>query len=806
METTDPGGWNAPDEPVGLDCKARRSDCGDPTERGTSVPATEVNANIPILPAYPIPLSQWRSSIAAACHPLTANLVTFFVLSLIIFRRNNDFLFYGDDGKFEVTLIEQFPKFVPPLIGYTSDMLRGLGNVFFPVNPYWIPAYFIPVAWQGEYANFALTYSICATEVFVATYLTARLLALPVIVGIIAAWLVPLVIMPYFGFGLIPHTAAAFPHYATALAVSTVLASICSIVGDRSAAVNVMSSVILTLGISFIAVVAPPLLILGAPLALVSATLSCIISATRRELALKITIFGLVGTICLVAYGPFVAGLLFDSTAGFFKQLSIRPPTLQEISMLFWIPYPIFNIPRLFVAGGLLGAALVACTANGLARNAAISLLITEVFFLVIGGLQFVHPFWYGPSLWYFEGFLFCYLAIFLVAGLVAIGRVTAAVIGRLLNLQLNGRRTFAYRPGLLAGVAIAGLMVLLVLHCGTTGTAGPLFVSYPQAETPITSLLKKEISLKFDRRFRGRVADFIGHSLPDSNDFQIWHYLRYFALYETGNTHGAIGLWQDAIPTLTEYSQLITPAYFAFVRRFFTRPGDVQTRNRVEMRHIDPRLLAAIGVRFVITDVADDGGSQLQLRSKIAIGVPETRREAFGAPQMFRGHSFSLHLYEIPGTNVGQYSPTLPLRADSAADILAALASPDLDPARTVVTSELLPGDLVPAQLEEFSIGRGNIRVRAKSLGRSLLLLPIEFSHCLSLTNAATGANAAPSARLLRADLVLTGLLFEQGLDVNVAYFTGPFRNPTCRLRDRAESLQLDIADAFRDRPEFRP
>jgi hypothetical protein len=782
-------------------CKARILNARDSIERGTAVPAVQANGDIRTLPAYPIPLSQWRLGIAAACHPLTVNLITFFLLSLIIFRRNNDFLFYGDDGKFEVTLIEQFPAFAPPLIGFTADMLRGLGNVFFPVNPYWIPAYFMPLLWQGEYSNFALTYSLCAGEVFVATYLTTRLLQLPLIVGIIAAWLVPLVIMPYFGFGLIPHTAAAFPHYATALAVSTVLASICSIVGDRTLAVNVALSVVLTLGISFITFVAPALLLLGAPIALASAILSCINSATRRGLVVKLFIFGLVGAICLAAYGPFVAGLLFESAASFFKQLSVRAPTLQEISMLFWIPHPFFNIPRLFVAGGLLGAILIAFATNGLARNAAISLLVTEACFLAIGGLQFVHAFWYGPALWYFEGFLFCYLAIFLIAGLFVIGRGITVAFGRL--LYPNHRKTLAFPPQRLTGLAIAGLMVMLVLHRGTTDTAGPFFLSYPQAETPITSILKREISLKFDRQFRGRVADFIGGSLPDSNDFQIWHYLRYFSLYETGNTHGAVGLWQDAIPTLTEYNQLITPAYFVFMRHFFTHPNDVQTRNRVEMRHINPRLLAAIGVRFVITDIPGDG--ELRLRSKLLVHAPEHRRETFGAPLMFRDHKFFLHLYEVPGTNVGQYSPTLLRRADNAASVLKALDSPDLDLALTVVTSEALPEGLVPAQLQEFSIGRGNVHVRATSLGRSMLLLPLEFSHCLTLS-AATGKDATSNARLLRADLVLTGLVFERAVDANIRYFTGPFANSTCRLKDRTESIEMDIANVFRDQPEFFP
>jgi hypothetical protein len=345
--------------------------------------------------------------------------------------------------------------------------------------------------------------------------------------------------------------------------------------------------------------------------------------------------------------------------------------------------------------------------------------------------------------------------------------------------------------------------MVVLILHQGNANTPGPFFVPYPQSETPITKILKQEISLKTDRRFRGRAADFIGRSLPESNDFQIWHYLRYFAEYQTGNTHGAIGLWQDAIPTLTEYSPQMTPAYFAFMRRFFTRPGDEQTRNRVEMRDINPRMLAAVGVRFVITDVPVE--NELQLRSRIAIQAPDLLIAAFGAPPIFRNHNFSLDLYEVPNVNVGQYSPVTSLQANDAADILRVLDSSEFDPTRTAVTNDGVPEDLVPAQLEDFSIDRGSVHVRAFSPGRSLLLLPIEFSRCLSITVRPTGVSA-PAPHLMRADLVLTGLLFERVIDADIAYFTGPFSNSTCRLQDRADSMQIKLDNAFRDRPEFLP
>jgi hypothetical protein len=167
------------------------------------------------LPPCPIGVTGRRSWVSVACHPFSTNLIIFFLLSLIVFGCNAEFLFYGGDGTFEASLIAQFPVLIPPLFGCTSDVLRGLGNVIFAVNPYWIPAYFLPLSWQGDYSNFALTYAICASEIFAAIYLTARLLQLPQMVGVASAWLAPLMIFPYFGFGLIPHTATAFPHYGT---------------------------------------------------------------------------------------------------------------------------------------------------------------------------------------------------------------------------------------------------------------------------------------------------------------------------------------------------------------------------------------------------------------------------------------------------------------------------------------------------------------------------------------------------------------------------------------------------------------
>jgi hypothetical protein len=79
-------------------------------------------------------------------------------------------------------------------------------------------------------------------------------------------------------------------------------------------------------------------LILALPTILASSLLCCINSANRREVLLKLSTFGLAAAACLAAYGPFVAGLLLDTTASFFRDLSMRPATLQDISMLCWNP------------------------------------------------------------------------------------------------------------------------------------------------------------------------------------------------------------------------------------------------------------------------------------------------------------------------------------------------------------------------------------------------------------------------------------------------------------------------------------
>src|SRR5262249_47763225 len=118
---------------------------------------------------------------------------------------------------------------------------------------------------------------------------------------------------------------------------------------------------------------------------------------------------------CLaLGYTHFLRGLVAFTAADLFRELSIRPPGLSEVSMLFWNGLtPFFRIERAFVLFGLLGGAWAVMGRSGMLRLTAAAFLGVAGLYLVTGVMHRYHPFWFGPAIWFFEGFLFPFHAIF---------------------------------------------------------------------------------------------------------------------------------------------------------------------------------------------------------------------------------------------------------------------------------------------------------------------------------------------------------------------------------------------------------
>jgi hypothetical protein len=737
-------------------------------------------------------------------HPLTPSLPSIFVLSLLSFRHNAPYLFYGLDGRYEVSLIASSSILVPPLLGYTGDFLHGLGNVWFSVNPRFIPAYFLSLSGPGDFSDFPLTYAICATELFLATFAAGRLLCAPRFAALVAAWMVPLLTFQYVDWNLIPSTFRAFPHYATIADVASLVTAMLLLIGQLSLARAAIAAGLSFAGISYIVVVAPTLLILAAPQFIIAAVVSLIAARGRRRLMVRVALMAAIPLACAtLGYASFLLGLAADSAANFFQNLSVRPGGLGEASMLFWsAATPVFfTAERTFILLGLIGGVSTALLTRGILRIAAIAFLLTEGLYIAVGVVHAYHPFWFGPAPWYFEGFLFPFHAIFAATLLSA----PAAIARRLWRAQ-GPSASLRYRRAAMVVLTIAVAIAPWFYVRDRQQRAGMPDLAYyephPQPETAITRILKNEIALKPGAPFRGREATLTGRIFPLSTSVDFLGLSAMpdiLAMQTTGNLHSFAGLWQDLVPTLVEYNPLMTPAYFVFGRTFFTEPADRQIRNVLAMRRIDLRMLALVGVRFIVTDAPVEGA--VRLRQTLAVPVTQEMLERLGMRRPIP--SFDLYLYELDRVNLGQYSPTEFRHAATASEMLEVLAEPSLDPASTAVTSEPLPNSLTHARLDAFEVEAGHFRVKASSEGWSLLVLPLEFSRCFRLDHK---VGTAAEARLIRVDLLMTGIVFSKELDARLSYHTGPFVNSRCRLSDAEDMKTVKIGDAFRHRQDLAP
>ena len=241
--------------------------------------------------------------------------------------------------------------------------------------------------------------------------------------------------------------------------------------------------------------------------------------------------------------------------------------------------------------------------------------------------------------------------------------------------------------------------------------------------------------------------------------------------------------LWVDAVPTANEYSQLVTPQAIYFIHRLFKR------RLSHDLNWFRPwintaggsfptlfRTFRALGVRYLagyqhIPHVP--GIERLPF-------VSFPRRPPSNPPA-------SWVIYEIPDVNIGNYSPTEIITAQSAADTVDAFASPNFDFSRQAVLSAEIRDRLVLARDVKLSVIRGGLHLSGHSDGTSLVVLPQQFSNCLRADD--------ERARLMRTDLILTGVIFSGSIDTDISFDYGIF-SPGCRRADLADMKQLGLRD----------
>lgn len=665
-------------------------------------------------------------------------------------------LFISLDGGYMRDLARRQFEWGVPIFTTSIDLYQGVGDLFFSSINFTLLPSFIVASWFGTAAVAKVaTYTIALAEYSFSIILFARALSLTKTQAFAAALGLPLLTFPFHGYGAIYGILAVTPQVATAMAAICVLCFSLLQFG-RGTVVHDIRYAILFVGVMLWTVHWGVItLALGGPTLALTFFAAMVAARDTRERWAK-TGLAIGAAIIFSAPLVYLLGLLLDSapiTAP--TELNNDRAVLTYASILFHLR-SVGPAGPLLVIAAMAGAALATIDRSRPRLRVfawtLLTYLVTRLSFWVVTVL---FDFWRGPSALYFEIFVYPLYAIFAVFFVVRLVEF----------LHFDFRSTLFTHWGPSVLVCTAAVAVVLVAGFSR---APPFGFAYPPTPTALTPILQAETSLVPPGPFRGRVANMTGRKFERG--------ITWFDLVQNdgdvekqfGNEMRLVGLTYFGIPAFFQYSSTMTPAFYAFTTRLLADQRDRQLRSVIVLRRYEPKLLGMLGIRSVVTD-APIAGVTLQSSA--------------------HSDSSGLYLYRVPETNVGNYSPTHFHVATSATEILTWLARSDFEPKREMIGDVPRGGDGLVEVRESSVIFDGvSLHITATSDGRSVLLLPLEYSRCLDV-RARVG-----EPRLFRANLLLTGLVFSGRLDAVLRLYTGPFVNPACRLRDLVDLLKLDV------------
>lgn len=676
----------------------------------------------------------------------------------IALAMHHDQLLVGFDGGYVRDLARRQFQWGVPIFKISIDFFQGVGDVFFSgANFTLLPSFFAGSFFGTGATAKVVTYTVSAMEIVGASMVFARTLGLGRTEAVAAALMLPLLMFPLYGVGAIYPILALTPNAATYIAASLLMSSAFLRFGRRGIRKDLPYAVLMLATAIWLVHAAAVTLVTAGPSLLLAGVAGIIAARDWQERRLKL---GLALVAAVVFAGPFLylLGLLLNTasiTAP--TELANNRLTIEHASILFH--WSTFGPAGPILVGAAIFGALISAfdRSRPILRVFAITLLTYLTSRLTFWALTVLFDFWRGPSALYFEFFVYPLYAVFAITLVSRVAGYVATAVGRRPS-------DLSLRSGLVAGTS--GLAILMAW----VSPAPNFLFHYPPKPTALTPMLQSEVGMRRPAAFRGRVATLTGRSLDRGVTWHDLHGLDALLERNFGNEMRLVGLNYFGIPGLFQYGSTMTSAFYAVTSRLLSDPRDTQLRSVSVLRRYEPALLAMLGVRFVVTD------------APLAGMTPVSRAES---------SEQNLYLFEVPNPNLGNYSPTDVHAAESATAVLTRMGRPDFDPAREVVAS--VPGGatgLTEARDTSLAFDGASLVVRATSEGRSVLLLPLEFSRCLAIT----ARSGEPT--LFRANLLLTGMEFSGRLDATIALRAGPFVNPTCRLSDFRELLAAGIRD----------
>ena len=655
----------------------------------------------------------------------------------------------GADGKAAQAEILATLEFARPFAITNLNPLQGLGSQMMPMNVWVNPAY-----WPFAFFDKELASEISGIVAFIcyaaACYAMARCFDLPRLPSIIAAQLSIMLFAPavrtlvfMLNFDSIPGLAVVYAPHLLAFGLLARLSP------ERPQMWFIAGGL---LGLLFYSLYCDPLWTAVSGLAWIVPFAVVTFSAGRRDIILVrcAVLGGCVVVLLLSGALEYVYSLSQYTARVQFPDLLERPRSLLFTSVLFRSKYAAY-----FYCWCVPGWALGIWLLRGRPRVLVVAGVVSALLLLAYSAaFLYSAGYWWLPVPIYIEHTLF---ALFWTAAIAGYWGGLEALTARARRWKHSSARATAVTA--IATVAIAFVIPAVLIGKGLKYKQLPNYWHEPWPNEPeLRTFLGNNIGLHADPRFRGSI---------------------FFYTFQFDEFLTLDSLWIDSIPTTNEYSQLVTPQAIYFVHELFKRnvAGDLNWfRPWVNTGEGSfPtlfRAFRALGVRYV--------GGYVPLRIP---GMDDFPSVSFPRRSPFSSGLWVIH--EIPDVNVGNYSPTEITVAPSAAETIDALASPNFDFSRQAVLSTELRGRLVPARDMQLSVIRGGLHVSGRSDGTSLVVLPQEFSSCLRARD--------ERVRLVRADLILTGVVFSESVDTDISLDFGIF-SPGCRRADLADVKQLGL------------
>jgi hypothetical protein len=681
---------------------------------------------------------------------IVINFLSFIALSTIIFSKNIEYLFYGFDGHYLSMLINKQMHSDEKNLGLGFNLLQSLGNVSYATNFWIIPAISLSFWLKGVFTSSVILYSIFSLELFAIALLLGRFIGLNWRTSFICAWLLPLLTMPYIGLPYFFHVTSLTPQITDAISLSTLLIIIYNEIGKVNFKKSLLLIILFIIGIIYLFIAYTSAVVLFAPVICIFSLFNSIQSINKKELIVKsIAIISSLLIIYFSGLSNYLIGLLEYTAAHFYSS-----ELVMDRSPWFFTSVLFHNdISSIIVTCSILGGAYDSLYGLGQRKILARSFILV-VCTLIICGLYLNLFSQNSPlSLLYFEFFLWPFYIIFFVSLLV-----------RVINYFFSDR--VLKDKSYLSSFVLFFIPWLLVLMPGAP-IPTELVPNSPD-KTPIMKILSNEIELKSGNKFNGRVATFTGLSLPDNIDWAKMGYLDYLLRNKYETEHRSLSFWFIDIPTLWEYNAFITPAFYQFTKKFLSKQGDIQTRNVMVWREINQKMLSLLGVKFIVTDKAQES-----LKQRVAMSM---------------GSLGTHYLYEIADTNLGQYSPVHWIKLNQLTDILDLMSTNEFDPKLSFIATSEIPEKLTAATNVALTINQQNIDITARSTSTSILILPFEFSHCLKISDKKTGLEISK----FRANGLLVGLSFKKNLEATLQFSINPFDPLGCRKLDAKDFKEM--------------